>query len=485
MAERLQRLELGTHALGAALLGTAAVVGLLAGLSPKYAVVAAFGLAFVGLVLVDLTLGLCLFAVVIFMDLLPEFGAGFSFSKVAGLLLAASWVASSAAGGRRRSGFVGSHPYMTYVLVLFLGWAALSTLWAENSAVSPGSVSRYVQNAFLFLIVYAAVRERRHVVWLLGAYVLGATLSSLYGFVAAPPGAADERVTGTIGDPNELASVLLPALIFGFVLAATLKQAPVARGLALFASAIATGGLFLSGSRGGMIALAVALLAAVVLGGRWRPYAAIAGLLVVLGGIGWFTLFAPESVKKHVTQVDTTGTGRQDIWKVGLRMWEAHPVNGVGVGNFQTSSVHYLLKPGAIKRGDLIVTQPKVAHNTYLQVLAEMGVVGLVLFLTILLFALWCAFRAARLFARKRDLRMELLARGVLISLIGLLVSYFFISEMYNKQFWLLLGLGPAIWAIARQERVIVEDPHAVRVRPGEWSASPSPLAPDNELVRG
>src|SRR4051794_30630003 len=155
-------------------------------------------------------------------------------------------------------------------------------------------------------------------------------------------------------------------------------------------------------------------------------------------------------------------------------MWRAHPVNGVGVGNFQTSSVHYLLKPGAIKRGDLIVTQPKVAHNTYLQVLAEMGVVGLVLFLTILLFALWCAFRAARLFARKRDLRMELLARGVLISLIGLLVSYFFISEMYNKQFWLLLGLGPAIWAIARQERVIVEDPHAVRVRPGEWSASPS-----------
>src|SRR3954451_1395669 len=98
-------------------------------------------------------------------------------------------------------------------------------------------------------------------------------------------------------------------------------------------------------------------------------------------------------------------------------MWRAHPLTGVGVGNFQTSSVHYLLKPGAIKRGDLIVTQPKVAHNTYLQVLAEMGVVGFVLFITIVLFSLRCALRAARIFSRKRDLRMELLARGTLISL--------------------------------------------------------------------
>src|SRR4051794_10185851 len=175
------------------------MVGALAGISPKYAVVAAVGLAFVGFVMVDLTLGLCIFAVVIFMALLPEFGAGFSFSKLAGLLLAGSWLATSTISEKRRKGFVGSHPFMSYVLLLFLGWAGLSILWAENPAVSPGSLSRYIQNAFLFLIVYAAVRERRHVVWLLGAYLAGATLSSLYGFVAAPPGAADNRVTGTIG----------------------------------------------------------------------------------------------------------------------------------------------------------------------------------------------------------------------------------------------------------------------------------------------
>ena len=265
------RLDLDERALPIALLGAALMLGVLAGAAPKVAVVAAIGLAFVGIVVVDLTFGLCVFAIVVFMDLLPELGAGFSFSKLAGLLLAASWLATSASSERRLGGFVGSHPVMTYVLVLFLAWAGLSVLWAENPSVSPGSVTRYVQNALLFLIVYAAVRERRHVAWLLGAYLIGATVSALYGFVSAPPGAADERVTGTIGDPNELAAVLLPALIFGLVLAATLKRAPIVRGLAIVGSAIALGGLFLTGSRGGMIALAVALLASLVVGGRWRP----------------------------------------------------------------------------------------------------------------------------------------------------------------------------------------------------------------------
>jgi O-antigen ligase len=370
---------------------------------------------------------------------------------------------------------------MTYVLLLFLAWAGLSLLWAENASAGP--VSRYFQNALLFLIVYAAIRERRHVAWLLTAYLLGATVSALYGFVTAPPTAADSRVTGTIGDPNELASVLLPALIFGFVLAATLKNAPIARGLALGGSVVALVGLFLTGSRGGLIALGVALLAAVFVGGRWRPLAAIAGLLIVLGGVGWFTFFAPQTIKDHVTEVDTTGTGREDIWKIGARMWRAHPITGVGVGNFQTSSAHYLLAPGQIKRGDLILTQPKVAHNTYLQILAEMGVVGEALFLAIVAFALSCVYRAARMFAAKRDLRMELLARGTLVSLIGLLVSYFFISEMYSKQFWLLLGLCPALFAVARRSAAAVQAPQPRSTRPGSWSAAPSPTAQPPQLA--
>jgi len=66
-------------------------------------------------------------------------------------------------------------------------------------------------------------------------------------------------------------------------------------------------------------------------------------------------------------------------------------------------------------------------------------------------FAVRCLVRAARAFAGQGDVRMELLARGTLIALVGLLAAYVFISEEYSKQLWLLLGLAPALLALARR----------------------------------
>jgi O-antigen ligase len=459
-------LELNGRALELSLLALAAAIGALAGGYPKLAVVAAVGIAFVALVLMDVTLGLCLFAIVIFMELLPEFGAAFSFSKLAGLLLAGSWLAAVATRQRRSAGLAGTHPVLAYALILFIVWGLLSLTWAEDSSVVLTPVTRYALNAFLMVIVFAAVSERKHVVWVLGAYVAGAALSAMYGFVTTPPSAADDRVTGTIGDPNELAAVLVPAFILGMALAASVRRLPLLRFFALGAALVAILGLFLTLSRGGLVALGVALLAAILVGGRWRPAAVLVTLLIAFAGVSYFTVLASPQAKAHVSELGS-GTGREDIWKVGLREFRANQLTGVGAGNFQTSSRHYLLEPGEIQRSDLIVDTPKVAHNTYLQVLAELGVPGLALFVAIIAFCLICLYAAARRFAADNDLRMELIARALLVSLIGLLAADFFISEMYNKQLWLLLGLGPAVLAVAKKRS------GAAPV--ARWSEAPDP----------
>jgi len=132
-------------------------------------------------------------------------------------------------------------------------------------------------------------------------------------------------------------------------------------------------------------------------------------------------------------------------------MVQAHPVDGVGVGQFQTSAVHFLIAPGTIQRSDLIIDKPKVAHNIYLHVLAEMGVVGLTAFLLIIGFALRCALMAARAFQRRGDPAMDLLSRAVFVGLVGILAADFFASEQFSKQLWLLLGLGPALLAMSRR----------------------------------
>ncbi len=103
-------------------------------------------------------------------------------------------------------------------------------------------------------------------------------------------------------------------------------------------------------------------------------------------------------------------------------------------------------------RSDFIVDTPKVAHNMYLEVLAELGIVGAALFATILLFSLVCAFKAIEGFERSGDRGMEILSRALFVALVALLASDVFGSRQFSKQLWLLLSLGPAFLAIARAQ---------------------------------
>ena len=451
------RLDLRSRAWQLAVAAVAVVLGIGAGVDPRIAVAAAIGLAFVALVMADLTVGLCLFAVVAFLDLLPHLGGSLvSFTKIVGFLLAISWLAKVSSSQDSRNDFLAAHPTFSYVLVLFIGWAAVSLTWAEKPGVGSTPLLRYALNLILFLIVYTAVRTPRHLVWTLGAYVAGSAAAAGYGLLNPPQNVAYydvTRVSGTIGDPNELAAVLVGGTVLAAALAATLKNSPLLRLGAAGASALCAAGIFLSLSRGGLVALGFSLVAAVVVAGRrWRGQAVALAVVIAAGGFVYFGFYASTGAASRVTSFGS-GTGRTDIWTVGWRMVEAHPANGVGVGNYQTSAVHYLLQPGVILRPEFIVDTPKVAHNTYLQVLAELGIVGMAMFVAIIGFSLLCILRAARIFERLGDSPMELLSRALLVALCGVLAADFFISEEFSKQLWLLLGLGPALLGIATSAR--------------------------------
>jgi O-antigen ligase len=423
--------------------------GVLAGLSPKLAIAAAIGLGFAGLVLTNITAGLCLFAVISFLDVL---NSSFGITKLVGFLLVLSWLAIVTTRDDTQNDFMSAHPGITYVLALFLTWAAASALWAESIPAALDFSFRYLQNGLLFLIVYTAVRESKHARWVLGSFVVGASIAAIFAVLYPPtPGQYDvARATGTIGDPNELAAVLVAGVILAGVLFSVLHRSPMLRLASGAAAVLCTAGLFTTFSRGGLVALACALLAAMFIGGRWRGTAVAVGAIAVLTALMFFTMFAPKEASQRITTLDG-GTGRTAIWSVGGRMVQAHPIRGVGAGNFQTSAVHYVLKPGAIQY-DYFIDHPKVAHNTYLQVLSELGLVGLVLFLSLLIFAFTCIIKAARRFSEAGNRDMELLTRGVILALIGILAADFFISGQFSKQLWLLLGMCPALLAIASRE---------------------------------
>ena len=103
----------------------------------------------------------------------------------------------------------------------------------------------------------------------------------------------------------------------------------------------------------------------------------------------------------------------------------------------------------AVSRGDLIVNQHIVVHNAYLQLWAETGVVGLLLFLTIVVSGLQACLLAARRFDARGDPEMATMARAALLALVGALAASFFLSNVDDQRFWVLIAFGPALLTVA------------------------------------
>ncbi len=194
--------------------------------------------------------------------------------------------------------------------------------------------------------------------------------------------------------------------------------------------------------------------------------AAVTAVAVAVTAVIFFAAFAPGSIRERIAQtvpgqVNTAAEGRTTIWQVGWRMVEDKPFHGVGLGSFQAASINYVLLPGTLARSDEVIDTPKVAHNIYLETLAELGIVGAILFGGILIFPIFCALRAAGNFARAGDTQMEILSRALVVALAGVLAADFFVSAQLSKLLWLLLAMGPVLLALSRKASRADPEPEA------------------------
>jgi len=164
----------------------------------------------------------------------------------------------------------------------------------------------------------------------------------------------------------------------------------------------------------------------------------------------YYTFVTAPRALTTLTSEENTGA-RESLWKVGTKMFVDHPIGGVGAGNFVVVERNYTASNINLPRIDQIA-KGELVHNSYLQVAAELGTVGLFGFLAILAAALAASLAAARTFSATGDRELELLARGLFLGTLGMLVAYFFATNQYEKQLWLMLGLGPASLAIARRQ---------------------------------
>jgi putative inorganic carbon (hco3(-)) transporter len=423
-----------------ATLSVAVGIAALSARQPIYVFVVLAVIGFTAALIVDPAIGLALFTLMTFFG---ELVGAASPLKAAGALLLLSWFLQISARERGRAPFLAwSRPQIFYTASAIVVWAVFSIIWAADGGVAESTALRLALNVVLLIVVPTFVSTRRDLLIVVYAYVFGAGLTAFYGIASGNTNTdAAGRLAGGVGDPNELAALLVPGIVLAFVLM-PLAKTLFMRASLIVAVAIQAVALVLAQSRGGLIALAAAALAAILWGGRQRRKV-LTGVVAAVSSIALYAALGSLSLGRF-SSFGGGGTGRVDIWSVALRVFHAHPIQGVGIGNFPVVEGQYAAANLNITRIDLVLDMHKVAHNTYLNVLADLGLVGFVLFVGLLFLVLRAIAARIRVAMSNGDLELEGLARGLLVALIGLLVAYTFISAQYEKQLWLLLGLGLA-----------------------------------------
>lgn len=247
----------------------------------------------------------------------------------------------------------------------------------------------------------------------------------------------------------------------------------------LFVTAVAAlmaGSVFLSGSRGGMFAFLaqVIVLALLILRARkgdWRqPIVLCAFLILVIGFLVWLggNQLTHRLASIHTeTQAEISGGTRLTIDKDCLRMFLRRPIAGWGLGTFAT------VYPGFRSfYSTFFVNQ---AHNDYLQLLVETGILGFGI-------AVWFLIQLfRRAFTKLKDWTEHstgALTVAALLGCIGILVHSFFDFNLQIPAnaalFYVLCGIAAAAPLHESQRRRILRRRHLIMETNVENPTTPS-----------
>jgi len=427
---------------GLVLLGLAPGIGL-ALATESWVIAAALGaIGFVPIIVrwpVVTTFGLYAFCVSS-LDVFPLLPGGTTLTKLVGLVTAITLLGAGLVERR-----LASPPRAAILWAAFMGWATLSVVWAIDVDLTKQWLLKASTFVLLYLVTVSFKPSQKEIV---AVCVLLVIAGALAGVLTYTVGAANldadasvnvnnaARARLALGDmtsknPNALGRMLLLPLAFavaGFVhLTGTIKRLAIAGCIGLIAV-----GIYLSMSRSGIASMSVMLLVLVYrLRLRARRYAIVA--VILLFGI---SMMMPATFFRRIESVtsgeDPTGSGRTEIWSVGLRAIPDFALVGGGLNNFDMVYRRYTAELTAS-------TSLAGAHNAYLMVTLELGLVGLILMLG----AIGSHFLVVRN-ARAAGNNGIILAAAEAAAA-GTLVAAFFGDILWTKPFWLAWTI--LIWA--------------------------------------
>jgi O-antigen ligase len=340
-------------------------------------------------------------------------------------------------------------------------WALASGLWTvsvSGTLFQLGSLAVTVAYMLSFAALLDTRRDLERVLLALAAVSL---VVSILSFKYA--GQAfhihqtfqEGRSQGFVGDPNAFAAVQLVVLPLVIILAAEVS----ARWLqfALYGTVfVIIGSLLTSLSRGGLVGLAVLLILLLlapfrlVFRSRRRKLVSLAVVAVAAFALSiqyssqLTERIGPLFQKNNIAAQQ--GSGRLELWKAARASVGRHPWLGLGYGGFVAESEALLLDtPGVDLSHYSVRTRGQPVHNVYLGSFADLGIVGLVLYLGLLASTGQSLRRTAR---KSREAGQPFVGRAAGALLLGLVtwaVISVFVSTETSRTFWIIVGLSLAL----------------------------------------
>jgi len=349
---------------------------------------------------------------------LPGFG---TIARVVGVLAVAFTLLAVAASGRVRP------LSMIQVLMLsFLLWAVLTAAWTIDPVNTALRITTYVQLFVMVGVIWQLTSTPQLRQSLIKAFVLGSAVpagGAIWGRLTGRAVADAGRYAAANMAVNELGHIFALALAMACYLAVTERKA-VGFWFYTALMGVFQVGVLLTASRGAAICSAVAWMLLPWIFRHLRTYqksaAVIVGLALVVAVLAVVPAVTWQRLAQTSSEIESGNFSRRgQIWKAGWQVFRQHPIVGVGAGSFEASVA-----------SQLEATRTRAAHNAFLAVGVELGLIGFALFFGMLLALL---AGCLQLPGFDRRLGVILLAVWGMTSMVS--------NWEYHKVTWLVFGL--------------------------------------------
>lgn len=336
---------------------------------------------------------------------------------------------------------------------LFVLWMVISN---PSAAINPASDGRIWIVTFIQLWVFAwltaSLFDNLQKIDILMYFFVGAAfISAVYAGFQGVIGSsiqASVRAVGLAEGANSAARYFLIAMMFTLFLYPRQRN-KILKSLLLGAFAVLLYGVLLTISRTGLVLLVGGMGLFIIRNFQSRRKAQSIIVLLLALFVVWFFAENIINLSKSILPSILAGTDtiglRYGLWQAGIRMWLAHPIVGVGIGQFGEKLVHYGWDLLPIH--DLRLS----AHNMYIAVLSETGIIGLFFFLMMFVLALKDLVTA--MYSKNTDISD--LAKNWTIVIILVLLAGITKHDHYDKLNWIVIGIAVSISRMGDHEQIV------------------------------